>query len=118
MTSIEQLATIAEIMNSQRFDKDATVSYDLMSDALVWSDEFPQLFGRRLRDFWCIRPVLRHRTLIIISKLDHVHELYWKEAITRFPNWAGFDPSRRDTSGPLAALFAEKREKALSTFAV
>jgi hypothetical protein len=52
------LAQIAEHLCGLKLDPSATLHHELMSDALVWSDELPK--GRPAKEVWALRPVLRY----------------------------------------------------------
>lgn len=52
---MQQMERIAGEMDRTRESPNATVGYDVLSDALVWSDEYPGDIGGRLADFDCIR---------------------------------------------------------------
>jgi hypothetical protein len=45
-------------------DPAASIRYEVMSDALIWSDEL--LRDRPARQIWCMRPVFRYRTGLIL----------------------------------------------------
>ena len=89
-----QLARIASVMNSLRATPEAQVSYDVASDALVWSDELPQPGQFRVRELWCLRPVLRYRSSIILGKPEGQFCAAWEAAQRLFQDWAGFEATR------------------------
>lgn len=107
--SPNQLSAIAGEMNAMVVDSDASVHYDLFSDALHWSDEIPELGTRKPRDYWCLRPVLRYRTTIILGAPDGELEEFWTEARAQFPHWPGFQLSRCRQDGALAELYHRLR---------
>lgn len=76
LASPSQVAKIAPIMNTLTIDVLATPEYEVMSDALIWSDELPNIGKENLRDFWCLRPLLRYRTTLILDKPDQECEAY------------------------------------------
>ena len=92
---LTQLRAIADRMQKLKPAPEATVFYELMSDALVWSDEIPDLETGRISDFHCLRFVFRFRTTLMMGKPDERFQSLWDEANTLFPNWPGFDPHRR-----------------------
>lgn len=89
-----QLARIASVMNSLRATTEAHVSYDAASDALVWSDELPQPGQFRVRELWCLRPVLRYRSSVILGNPENQFRAAWEAAQRLFPDWAGFEATR------------------------
>jgi hypothetical protein len=92
---LTQLRTIADRMRQLKPVPGATVFYELMSDALVWSDEIPNLETGDVSDFHCLRFVFRFRTTLMMGKPDERFRSLWDEANTLFPNWPGFDPRRQ-----------------------
>jgi hypothetical protein len=73
----------------------AVLSYELLSDSLVWSDEIPDLEDRDARSFGPLRYVLRFRTSLILGEPEERCRGYWEEAQRLFPDWPGFDPRRQ-----------------------
>ena len=57
----------------------ASVFYELMSDALVWSDEIPDLDTGDVRDFHCLRFVFRYRTTLMLGVPDGRFHSVWEE---------------------------------------
>lgn len=94
--------------------EDAVISYELMSGALLWSDEIPDLAQRGAAiDVTCLRPLLRYRTTLILGKPEQRHEEFWSEAKRLFPDWPGFDPDRR--SPELKAKFEAFEAEAMGS---
>jgi hypothetical protein len=85
---IDDLEIIAPDMERMRLDNGAKPGYDLMSDSLVWPDEIPP--GRRARELWCLRPVLRFRTGLILGLELSEFQPAWEAATRAFPRWIGF----------------------------
>ena len=92
---LTQLRAIAERMRQLKPAPEATVFYELMSNALVWSDEIPDLDTGDVSVFHCLRFVFRFRTTLMMDKPDERFRSLWDEAKTLFPNWPGFDPRRQ-----------------------
>jgi hypothetical protein len=96
------LQKISVEINRLEWDEHATVHYDLMSDALVWSDERPRnLCGSEM---WCMRPIFRYRTGLILGLEIAEFRDYWEAGRRLFPQWIGF---RRDRSSRDPALEEE-----------
>jgi hypothetical protein len=88
----KDLRHIADSLNSLEIHKEATLHYELMSDALVWSDEIPR--HRRARELWCLRPIWRYRTGLILGlELDEFRP-DWEAGKRLFPHWIGFCEDR------------------------
>lgn len=103
-----ELKAIANDMERLKRLDDAAIRYDVMSDALVWTDELPR--SRAVRDLWCLRPVLRFRTGLMLGL--HLEEFasIWDDATVVFPAWIGFAPSRCSMDERLATLYRKLKE--------
>ena len=109
MTPMEAtaLSGIAALMRNLVRSPRATFSYDMLSDALIWSDEFPKPGVLAQVPGWdVIRFVLHFRTTLILGEPYEEYREYWDEALRLFPEWPGFAPERR--SSELRADFREK----------
>lgn len=98
-----QLARIAAVMNELPADPKATIAYDVASDSLVWSDELPQQGVFRIKELWCLRPILRYRTSLILTTPEIQFRSAWELAQATFPGWIGFQSNRQ--SPELVATF-------------
>ena len=66
----------------------------MLSDALIWSDEFLDFAALRLVPGWeVIRFVFYFRTTLILGDPDENMREHWDEALRLFPEWPGFAPS-------------------------
>lgn len=83
---------LAPEMERMLINLGAQPAYDLMSDSLVWPDEIPP--GRRARELWCLRPVLRYRTGLILGLEISEFSPEWNDAQEAFPTWIGFRKER------------------------
>lgn len=92
-----------------RLDPNATLHYEVMPDALVWSDEI--LRGRKVRETWCMRPVFRYRTGLILGLQLVEFEEPWGLAKTILPNWIGFSKWRCERNVELELLYQNFRKK-------
>jgi hypothetical protein len=92
-TALSELAPlIQDIINCP----EATFSYDILSGALLWSDELPDFRLLRKVPHWTIlRFVLRFRMTLILGQPDEDMREYWDKAQQLFPQWPGFSVDRR-----------------------
>jgi hypothetical protein len=101
------LSGIDPLMRELAQNPRATSYYELLSDALIWSDEFPDFAALRLVPGWeVIRFVFYFRTTVILGEPDENMREYWNEALQLFPDWPGFAPERQSTA--LHAVFRQK----------
>jgi hypothetical protein len=109
------LAGIAPLMRELVKNPEATCDYDMMSGALIWSDEFPE-FGvlRQVPGWSVIRFVFRFRTTLILGEPKEEFREFWDEGLRLFPGWPGFAPGRR--SSELRAVFHEMSGPANADF--
>jgi len=108
------LETIAPRMNSMRYDVSAELRYDMMSDALWWSDERPAF--NDAKDHWCLRPVLRYRTSVIVRSPEAEGLRFWDRARELFPEWPGFHEFRKTSSKELLEFYCQHSRAALDSF--
>jgi hypothetical protein len=105
----EQLRAIAARMRELPSAPGASVFYELTSDALVWSDEIPDLERGGARQFQCLRFLFRYRTTVIMGKPDQRFRRYWDEAQKLFPEWPGFAAQRQSPDlRPVYERFVEQ----------
>jgi hypothetical protein len=109
MVSPDQLAVIADDLNLLRMQPDASVSYDLLSDSLQWSDEIPLLGRHKPSNFWCLRLLFRYRMTMILQNPEAEFVDYWVRGKELFPNWAGFHPSRCSPNIELLDLYHTRK---------
>lgn len=109
----EHLNWIAGEMDQTRVLPDATVGYNVLSDALVWSDEYPRNLAGRLVKFDCVKLLLRYRMSLLLGKPDDFFRPYWDHARERFPNWAGFCSIRLIATDELKAKYEHDRKSAM-----
>ena len=110
----QRLDTIAVLMNSQRRSRFASLNYDMMADAIWWSDERPNF--DHPEDHWCLRPVFRYRTTLILDSPDPKWLPFWERSLELFPDWPGFHPSRVTSNPKLMAFHASKSKIAMDSF--
>jgi hypothetical protein len=111
---IERFQKVAPILESLRTDPGARLNYELMSDALVWSDELPvpSEFEKYDVDVACVRGIFRYRTSLICGNPEERFRSHWEEANRLCPNWPGLLANRRSAE-PGRIEFFEKRRKEL-----
>ena len=105
----EALVRLAPLMRDRKPFPVATIFYDVLSDAIIWSDEMPDLQELRKIDGWQVmRLVLHFRTQLILGRPEEsdpdaegiARRIFaesrdaWTEAKGHFPEWPGFDPRR------------------------
>lgn len=87
-----------EQLNSLKFDSTAQPCFDPLRYCLRWLDEVPKNFGgesyERLLDLAIVRSFIHsgksRENWWVISPTTYFAEV-WDEAITRAPNWPGFN---------------------------
>lgn len=110
---LEALRRIADEMDRTRASPDAVVGYDVSADALVWADEYPSRPRGGLRQFDCVKLLLRYRTTLLLGDPDESFKPYWDLGIELFPNWAGFSPTRVNPTDELRELYEYHRKRGL-----
>jgi len=83
--------------------------YELMSGALIWSDETNS--ETPVYVIWALRQLFAYRTRMMIDDAEP-DNAFWNQCVTLFPNWIGFLPVRRK---PTPELLAEFRRGDVST---
>ncbi|HEY4262917.1 MAG TPA: hypothetical protein VGM98_22345 [Schlesneria sp.] len=81
----------------------ATVTYEMMSGALIWSDETRPDTPTYV--IWALREIFHHRTQLMLKNLEPENEV-WPKLVSLFPDWVGFLLERRK---PTPELLAEYR---------
>ena len=109
-----QLARLAAAMPALPAVPEVSVGYDMMSDALLWPDELPKPELFSCRHLWCLRPLLRYRTSLILGRPDERCRPAWECARRLFPRWVGFRPERR--SPELATTYSDFEQRARMSF--
>ena len=109
----ERLSRIAGEMNRTRVSPTAQVHYDLLADALVWSDELPCEISGRRGEFDCIKLLWRYRTTMLLGKPDNSFRPYWVRARAIFPNWAGFHFSRLKATEELVEFYRREHDRGI-----
>ena len=119
MTEIlQKLREIAPFLNALHRREDARLGYELMSDSLMWSDEFPppeewKSLGLDVTS-GCLRGIFRFRTTLMLGRPEEKFRPYWEQAQSLFPNWPGLLPERRQPDPARIQLYEESKVKALA----
>jgi hypothetical protein len=79
------------------------VSYEIMSGALIWSDETNSKTPGTVME--ALRYVVAYRTSLMLGKPREVLKPIWEHALTLFPNWVGFRPERRQPTPELLRIY-------------
>ena len=103
-----RLVAISASLNCLRANPAAKCFYEIMSNALIWSDEIPAENDQNPEAYWVLRCLFRYRTSLIMADLDVELESFWRLGIKLFPDWPGFKPERRAAS--LAEVFIRLRD--------
>jgi hypothetical protein len=102
------LSELASLMQNTIRCHEAAFTYDILSGALLWSDELPDFRLLRKVPHWSIlRFVLRFRMTLILGQPDEELREYWDKARQLFPQWPGFSVDRRSPELHLIARAME-----------
>jgi hypothetical protein len=80
-----------------------SVFYDIMSGALIWSDETTSTTP--IQVIWALRYVVAYRTSLMLNKPREELKAAWDQAVSLFPNWVGFRLDRRQPTPELLQVF-------------
>ena len=83
--------------------------YDVLADALVWSDEYPKDIPGRHHEFDCIKLLLRYRTTLLLGAPNDFFRPYWERGKELFPNWAGFCIARLTPTEELRKFYERRK---------
>lgn len=100
---LNEAAAAAAWMRTASFDPAVKAQYDMLSDAVMWRDEFPA--WREDRSTLVIRLLFRHRTCKMLGVATRFDAL-WNEGIRLFPDWPGFRPERTARTAELEPILA------------
>jgi hypothetical protein len=103
----QDLARIAATMEALEKKTDATLFHDMLSGALIWSDEFPK---NSPVSTGCLRFVLSHRTALITGEQELRNDDFWREALRQFPKWIGFSPERTAPNEALVQFYTQQKK--------
>lgn len=90
-------------------DPNAAVAYDMLADALIWSDE--TVDSTPIDVIHALRQLRHYRTHVMLHDIDPDNDV-WQHCHLLFPEWVGFLPERRK---PTPELLAQYRRGDIST---
>ena len=79
------------------------VDYEIMSGALIWSDE--QTGMTPVEVTWALRYIVAYRTSLMLNKPRQELKPMWDLGLSLFPNWVGFRPERRQATPKLLRIY-------------
>ena len=79
------------------------VSYEIMSGALIWSDETSA--DLPVQAIWALRYIRAYRTSLMLNKPREELKPMWDLGLSLFPKWVGFRPERREPSAKLLQIY-------------
>jgi hypothetical protein len=79
------------------------VFYEIMSGALVWSDETNH--ETPIEVIWALRMIVAYRTSLMLNKPREEFKPIWDRALSLFPRWVGFRPERRQPTAELLQIY-------------
>ncbi len=80
----------------------AEIRYDILADALIWSDETNNATPSDVFDG--LRQLLHYRTHVMLNDMEPNGDV-WLHCRSLFPDWIGFLPERRKRTPELLALY-------------
>lgn len=80
----------------------ASISYDVLAGAVIWSDETNATIPVEV--VWELRILRHYRTHLMLNDLEPSHSV-WEECVALFPDWVGFLPERRQATMQLRDVY-------------
>ena len=108
---LQNLRALAPVLDRLQADPNARVNYELMSDALIWSDELPPPSEQKGGEANGMRGVFRFRTTLILGKPEERFRAGWEMLRTLCPHWPGFLAERQQPDPGRIQFFEEARAK-------
>jgi hypothetical protein len=99
------LDSLVPFLAQLKRDSAAEVFFDMMSGALVWTDE--KVTGVTPEQMGSLRAILRFRTSMILDQPDPRFQRLWERFEKICPYWIGFDRSRCESSEGLVRTYRE-----------
>src|SRR5688572_13853330 len=89
-----ELAKYADHLNGIRRPRwFARPFYEIMSGALIWTDERTR--QTPVEVVWALRFLWAYRTSLMLNEPREEIGEYWQFGVSTFPEWVGFRPERR-----------------------
>src|SRR6516165_9482015 len=79
------------------------VSYEILSGALIWSDETNR--NLPVEVIWALRFIVAYRTSLMLNKPREEFKPMWDLGLSLFPKWVGFRPERRQPTPKLLQIY-------------
>ena len=79
------------------------IFYDIMSGALIWSDETNK--GTPVEVIWALRFIFAYRTSLMLNRPRDAFEPMWELGLSLFPKWVGFRAGRRRPTPKLLQIY-------------
>lgn len=79
------------------------ITYEILSSALVWSDETNKLLPMEV--FQSLRYIVAYRTSLMLNSPREEFKPLWELGLKLFPNWVGFRPERREPTPKLLEIY-------------
>lgn len=95
---LHQLTTHAVHLNSiDTPNPAATAKYEIMSGALIWSDETNT--ATPVYVIWALRQLFAYRTHLMLENAEP-DNAFWNKCVALFPKWVGFFPKGESRPQP------------------
>ena len=79
------------------------VFYEIMSGALIWSDETNR--KTPVEVIWALRWIVAYRTSLMLNEPREELKPMWDLGLSLFPKWVGFRPERRQATPELLQIY-------------
>lgn len=87
------------------------VHYEIMSGALVWTDETNRTIP--IKVIWALRYLVAYRTSLMLNAPREELKPMWEHGLTQFPKWVGFRDERRQPTPKLLKIYRHGEAKFL-----
>jgi hypothetical protein len=110
----QDLAKIAPKLALLCEDPKARMYFELMSGALVWSDELPPVDQLEPAESHRLRGVWRYRTSLILGQPEEKFRAGWERLLALCPSWPGFLADRRKPNPERIKYYHERSATSLA----